>query len=156
MVLYRPYSIIAATRLMGELEEKDIRIDWVCYFRDEPLIPCHHMIADYSELVESGEDRGWLQRRANNFLNEEELEELRDFLKRKFALDVEVEKFNTPIHSKALPWFKEKYVNSMIILSESGEPLSASFVGMVSPFKNITSVNTVNELLREMEKHNEK
>ncbi len=156
--LYRTYTIIPSSRLTGQYEEKDMRIDWICYLRDEPVLPYRYLIRDYDALKESGEDMNWIHQRANNFLTREEVEELRKYLNLKYGFDLESEEFEAPIHPRDLPWFKEKYVNSTIILRDQDDPFSLSLciLGMVSPIRDLNTVQTVDEFLREIDRHYER
>lgn len=156
MKLYRPYTLIPSSRLIEDYEEKDIRIDWVCYLRDFPLIPYQKLIENYVELNNSGENIKWIIERANNFLSEAEVEELSHYLEQRYGFSLDVESFETPLNLRKLPWFKENHVNSAIICRDPQEPfcLSVSILGMVSPIKDLDSVRTVNEFLEEIDKQN--
>lgn len=158
MILYRAYSLVPSSRLTGDFNETQMRVDWICYLRDRPLIPYRDLIEDYSSMENSGENLSWVQERANNLLTETEVEELRVFLKKKYDFSIDIEEFYSPITLKDLPWFKEKYVNNTIVLSDKEEKnkLSVGVLGMVSPFKNLDSIGTVNELICEIDKQNEK
>jgi len=157
--LFKAYSLIPSSRLTGTHEEEDIRIDWVCYYRDVPL-PCRYLIQDFDKLVETAEineDRDylrWIQQRTNNLLNREEVEELQQYLNEKYGLDLHTETMRVPIPVNALPWFREHYVDSMVVLSGRDDPftLSTCIVGMVSPYKNLNHVHTVREFLQEIDK----
>ncbi|GJL80187.1 MAG: hypothetical protein NPINA01_31760 [Nitrospinaceae bacterium] len=156
MNLYRPYTLIPSSRLNGDYEEKDIRIDWICYLRDFPLMPFLQLIEDYAKLKAAGENMSWIIERANNFLSEPEVEELGRYLEQKYGFSVDVEKFVPPLNIKKLPLFKENHLDSAIILRDVDEPfcLSVSILGMVSPIKDLDSVRTVNEFLEEIDKQN--
>lgn len=158
MNLYRPYTLIPSSRLYADYEEKDIRIDWICYVRDLPLMPYQDLIEDYAKLKESEENMRWIIERANNFLSETEMEELGYYLEQKYGFSVDVEKFKSPLNVKKLPWYKENHVNSTIILRDVDEPfcLSVSILGMVSPIKDLDTVRTVNEFLEEIDKQDGK
>ncbi|QPJ62545.1 MAG: hypothetical protein G3M70_11955 [Candidatus Nitronauta litoralis] len=159
MVLYKAYSLIPSSRLTLPHEEEDIRIDWVCYLRDHNL-PCNKFIKNFEELRRSAEENHdpgylrWLQQRTNNLLESEEVEELKEYLSEKYGLPVYIENVPLPIDVNNLPWFKEDYVNSMVILSGRDDPftLSCCIVGMVAPFKNISSVDTVKQFLAEVDR----
>jgi len=162
MNLYKAYSLIPSSRLTGDHEEDDIRIEWIVYFRDDPL-PLQQVLENYPQALEMDEEKTapeymrWIQSRVNNLLREEEKEELEDYLDQKYGLPVYFEKMQVPINIKKLPWFKEKYINSMIILHERHDPfmLNSCVVGMVSPVKNLNAVNTVREFLQEIDRQNE-
>lgn len=156
MKLYRPYTLIPSSRLSNDYEEKDIRIDWICYLRDFPLLPYQQLIEDYAKLENSGENIRWIIERTNNFLSEAEVEELTHYLEQHYGFSLDVEAFETPLNLRKLPWFKENHVNSAIICRDLNEPfcLSVSILGMVSPIKDLDSVRTVNEFLEEIDKQN--
>ncbi|MDA0692520.1 MAG: hypothetical protein O3A78_09710 [Nitrospinae bacterium] len=156
MKLYRPYTLIPSSRLNEDYDEKDIRIDWICYLRDHPLLPFGELIEKYAELKASGENIRWIIERANNFLSEAEVAELSHYLEQRYGFSVEIESFETPLNLRKLPWFKENHVNAAIICRDPGDPfcLSLSILGMVAPIKDIDSVRTVNEFLEEIDKQN--
>jgi len=156
MKLYRPYTLIPSSRLSEDYDEKDIRIDWICYLRDQPLCPYQELIEKYAGLKKSGENIRWIIERANNFLSETEVEELDRYLKQRYGFSLSVEAFETPLNLRKLPWFKENHVNSAIICRDPNEPfcLSVSILGMVSPIKDLDSVRTVNEFLEEIDRQN--
>jgi hypothetical protein len=135
-----------------------MRVDWICYLRDEPLIPYEDLVQGYYELAETGENMTWIQERANNFLTECEVEELKIYLKRKYDFSMELEEFIPPLKVNELSWFKEKYVNNTIVLSDNDEPfkLSVGVLGMVSPFKRLATVPTVGEFIQEVDRQLEK
>lgn len=156
MKLYRPYTLIPSSRLNDDYEEKDIRIDWICYLRDHPLLPYQQLIENYAELSSSGENIRWIIERTNNFLSATEIEELGRYLEIRYGFSLDVEVFETPLNLRKLPWFKENHVNSAIICRDSNDPfcLSISILGMVSPIKDLDSVRTVNAFLEEIDKQN--
>ncbi len=156
MKLFRPFTLISSSRLSGDYEEKAIRIDWICYLRDKPLMPYPRLLENYAQLQRAGEDLAWIIERANNFLSQEEVEELTRYLEQKYGFSLEVETFKAPLNVNKLTWFKEKHVNSTIILRDIDEPfcLSISMLGMVSPIKDLDSVRTVNEFLQEIDRQN--
>lgn len=159
--LHKAYSLIPSSRLTGLHEEEDIRIDWVCYLRDEHL-PVHKFVKNFEALrktAEENQDRGylrWLQQRTNNLLQTEEVEELEEYLKEKYGMPLYLERIPLPVDVNDLPWFKEDYVDSFIILSGRNDPfiLSTCIVGMVSPYKNLLHVETVKEFLAEVDRQN--
>ena len=159
--LYKAYSLIPSSRLTGLHEENDIRIDWVCYLRDEHL-PCYKFVKNFEALRQAAEennDRGylrWLQQRTNNLLKKEEVDELEGYLKEKYGMALYLEHIPLPVDVNDLPWFKEDYVDSFIILSGRDDPftLSSCIVGMVSPYKDLSNVDTVKEFLAEVDRQN--
>jgi hypothetical protein len=156
MKLLRPFTLIPSSRLNNNYDEKDIRIDWICYLRDHPLLPFQKLIEHYAELKNSGENIKWIIERANNFLSEAEVDELGRYLEPRYGFSLDVETFETPLNLRKLPWFKENHVDSAIICRDPNEPfcLSISILGMVSPIKDMDSVRTVNEFLEEIDKQN--
>ena len=156
MKLFRPFTLIPPSRLSDDYEEKDIRIDWICYLRDFPLLPYQQLIEDYAKIEKSGENIRWIIERTNNFLSKAEVEELGHYLEQRYGFSLDVEAFETPLNLRKLPWFKENHVNSAIICRDPNEPfcLSVSILGMVSPIKDLDSVRTVNEFLEEIDKQN--
>ena len=156
MKLFRPFTLIPSSRLSDDYEEKDIRIDWICYLRDFPLLPYQQLIEDYAKIEKSGENIRWIIERTNNFLSKAEVEELGHYLEQRYGFSLDVEAFETPLNLRKLPWFKENHVNSAIICRDPNEPfcLSVSILGMVSPIKDLDSVRTVNEFLEEIDKQN--
>ncbi len=159
MYLFKAYSLIPSSRLTLPHEEEDIRIDWVCYLRDEHL-PIHKYIKNFEDLrvsAEVNDDRRymrWLQQRVNNLLQKSEVEELKEYLSEKYGLPIYLETIPLPVNVNDLPWFKEDYVDSMVILSGRDDPfiLSLCIIGMVAPFKNLSSVDTVKEFLAEVDR----
>jgi len=159
--LYKAYSLIPSSRLTGEHEDADIRIEWICYSRDDAL-PCARIVENFEQLPEMDDDQDpegykrWIQSRVNNLIRHEEKEELERYLLQKYDLPVYFERIPIPINAKDLPWFKEKYINSMVILNGRDDPfkLESCIVGMVSPYKNLNNVNTVLEFLREIDRQN--
>ncbi len=158
MKLFRAYSLVPSSRLTGDFNDKHMRVDWVCYLRDEPLLPYIDLVEDYLRLKNSGENLTWIKERANNFLTHSEVIELRSYLKKKYDFSLDVEEFRAPINMKELSWFKEKYVNNTIVLSDNDDPfrLSVGILGMVSPFKKMATVHTVGEFLQEIDRQNER
>ena len=77
MVLYHAFSLIDSSRLLsGQNPENFVKVDWVCYLRDEPLIPYDRLIMGFQDLPQTGKNKLWVQRRANYLLSLEELDEL--------------------------------------------------------------------------------
>ena len=73
MTLYHAFSLIDSSRLLsGQNPESFVRVDWVCYLRDEPLIPYERLIVDFQDLPQTGKKKLWIQRRANYLLSLEE------------------------------------------------------------------------------------
>ena len=158
MKLFRAFSIIKSSRLLsGQNPENFVKVDWVCYLRDEPLVPFENMIEDYLGLQETGKKKLWTERRANYLLSEAEVEELKEYVEKKYSSSVEVEQVNLPILVKNLVKFNEKDITGTIILRDRNEPfpLSVNIVGMVSGHRDLINVRTVEDLLGEIDRRNE-
>ncbi len=83
MKLYHAFSLIDSSRLLsGQNSETFVKVDWVCYLRDEPLVPYHQLIENYQGLSETGKKKLWVLRRANYFLSEREVDELKLYLEK--------------------------------------------------------------------------
>ena len=77
------FSLIDSSRLLsGQNPESFVRVDWVCYLRDEPLIPYERLIMDFQDLSQTGKKRLWIQRRANYLLSLEEVDELKIYIEK--------------------------------------------------------------------------
>ena len=158
MKLFRAFSIIKSSRLLsGQNPENFVKVDWICYLRDEPLVPFENMIEDYLGLLETGKKKLWTERRANYLLSEAEVEELKEYVEKKYSSSVEVEQVSLPILVKNLVKFNEKDITGTIILRDRNEPfpLSVNIVGMVSGHRDLVNVRTVEDLLGEIDRGNE-
>ena len=158
MKLFRAFSIIKSTRLLsGQNPENFVKVDWVCYLRDEPLVPFESLIEGYLELPETGKKKLWTERRANYLLSKAEVKELKEYVEKKYSSSVEVEQVNLPVLVKNLVKFNEKDITGTIILRDRDEPFSMSvnIVGMVSGHRDLVNVKTVEDLLGEIDRRNE-
>ena len=158
MKLFRAFSIIKSSRLLsGQNPENFVKVDWVCYLRDEPLVPFESLIEDYLELPETGKKKLWTERRANYLLSTAEVKELKEYVEKKYSSSVEVEQVSLPILVKNLVKFNEKDITGTIILRDRDEPfpLSVNIVGMVSGHRDLVNVRTVEDLLGEIDRRNE-
>ena len=158
MKLFRAFSIIKSSRLLsGQNPENFVKVDWVCYLRDEPLVPFESLIEDYLELPETGKKKLWTERRANYLLSTAEVEGLKEYVEKKYSSSVEVEQVSLPVLVKNLVKFNEKDITGTIILRDRDEPfpLSVNIVGMVSGHRDLVNVRTVEDLLGEIDRRNE-
>jgi len=158
VTLYHAFSLIDSSRLLfGQNPENFVRVDWVCYFRDEPLAPYEKLIDGYKNLPQTGKDMLWIKRRANYLLSHDEVEELQLYLEKQYAFNVEVEKIKLPLKVEHIPQFNEKDVTGTIILRDRDEPfpLSVGIIGMVSGHRDLVNIQTVGELLGEIDRRNQ-
>jgi len=155
--LFRAFSIIKSSRLLsGQNPENFVKVDWICYLRDEPLVPFKNLIKDYLELPETGKKKLWTERRANYLLSKAEVKELKEYVEKKYSSSVEVEQVSLPVLVKNLVKFNEKDITGTIILRDRDEPfpLSVNIVGMVSGHQDFVNVRTVEDLLGEIDRRN--
>tara|TARA_B100000686_G_C16532527_1_gene833084 strand:- start:479 stop:958 length:480 start_codon:yes stop_codon:yes gene_type:complete len=156
--LFRAFSIIKSSRLLsGQNPENFVKVDWICYLRDEPLVPFESLIEDYLELPQTGKKKLWTERRANYLLSKAEVKELKEYVEKKYSSSVEVEQVSLPVLMKNLVKFNEKDITGTIILRDRNEPfpLSVNIVGMVSGHQDLANVRTVEDLLGEIDRSNE-
>ena len=158
MELFRAFSIIKSSRLLsGQNPENFVIVVWVCYLRDEPLVPFESLIDGYLELPETVKKKLWTERRANYLLSKAEVKELKEYVEKKYSSSVEVEQVSLPVLMKNLVKFNEKDITGTIILRDRDEPfpLSVNIVGMVSGHRDLVNVRTVEDLLGEIDRRNE-
>ena len=158
MVLYHAFSLIDSSRLLsGQNPENFVKVDWVCYLRDEPLIPYDRLIMGFQDLPQTGKNKVWVQRRANYLLSLEELDELKVYLEKQYSFSVEVDALELPLELEKIPQFSEHNITGTIILRDRDEPfpLSVGIIGMVSGHKDLINIQTVEELLREIDRRND-
>jgi hypothetical protein len=159
MKLYQAFSLIDSSRLLsGQNPETFVKVDWVCYLRDEPLVPYHLLIENYQDLSQTGKEKLWVLRRANYFLSEEEVEELKLYLEKQYSFSVEVEEVKLPLKVEQIPQFNEKDITGTIILRDRDEPfpLSIGIIGMISGYRDLINIRTVGELLGEIDQRNKR
>lgn len=159
MKLYNAFSLIDSSRLLsGQNPETFVKVDWVCYLRDEPLVPYHQLIENYQDLPQTSKERLWILRRANYFLSEQEVEELKLYLEKLYSFSIEVEEAKLPLQVEQIPKFNEKDITGTIILRDRDEPfaLSVGIIGMVSGYRDLINVKTVGELLGEIDQRNKR
>ena len=159
MKLFRAFSLIDSSRLLsGQNPENFVKVDWVCYLRDEPLLPFESLIADYNNLPETGKAKLWIERRANYLLSQPEVDELKEYLEKQYSFSIEVEQVSLPLLAENLVEFNEQDITGTIILRDRDEPfpLSINIIGMVSSYRDLINVRTVGELLGEIDRRNEK
>jgi len=155
--LFRAFSLIESSRLLsGQNPDNFVKVDWVCYLRDDPLLPFERLIEDYQNLTETGKDKLWIERRANYLLSESEVNELDKYLEKQYSFSIEVEQVSLPVLSENLVEFKEQDITGTIILRDRDEPfpLSVNIIGMVSSYRDLINVRTVDELLGEIDRRN--
>mgnify|MGYP003981337835 FL=1 len=158
MKLFRAFSLIDSSRLLsGQNPDNFVKVDWVCYLRDEPLLPFESLIEDYHNLPETSKAKLWVERRANYLLSQPEVDELKKYLEKQYSFSIEVEQVSLPVSSENLIEFNEQDITGTIILRDRDEPfpLSINIIGMVSSYRDLVNVRTVDELLGEIDKRNE-
>jgi hypothetical protein len=156
--LFRAFSLIDSSRLLsGQNPDNFVKVDWVCYLRDEPLLPFESLIADYPNLPETGKAKLWIERRANYLLSQPEVDELKKYLEKQYSFSIEVEQVSLPVLAENLVEFNEQDITGTIILRDRNEPfpLSINIIGMVSSYRDLINVRTVDELLGEIDRRNE-
>ena len=157
MKLFRAFSLIESSRLLsGQNPDSFVKVDWVCYLRDDPLLPFERLIEDYQNLTETGKAKLWIERRANYLLSESEVNELDKYLEKQYSFSIEVEQVSLPVLAENLVEFKERDITGTIILRDRDEPfpLSVNIIGMVSSYRDLINVRTVDELLGEIDRRN--
>ena len=150
--------MIDSSRLLsGQNPDNFVKVDWVCYLRDEPLLPFESLIEDYHNLPETSKAKLWVERRANYLLSQQEVDELKKYLEKQYSFSIEVEQVSLPVSSENLVEFNEQDITGTIILRDRDEPfpLSINIIGMVSSYRDLVNVRTVDELLGEIDKRNE-
>jgi len=155
--LFRAFSLIESSRLLsGQNPDNFVKVDWVCYLRDDPLLPFENLIEDYQNLTETGKAKLWIERRANYLLSESEVNELDKYLEKQYSFSIEVEQVSLPVLAENLVEFKEQDITGTIILRDRDEPfpLSVNIIGMVSSYRDLINVRTVDELLGEIDRRN--
>ena len=155
--LFRAFSLIESSRLLsGQNPDNFVKVDWVCYLRDDPLLPFERLIEDYQGLTETGKAKLWIERRANYLLSESEVNELDKYLEKQYSFSIEVEQVSLPVLAENLVEFKEQDITGTIILRDRDEPfpLSVNIIGMVSSYRDLINVRTVDELLGEIDRRN--
>jgi hypothetical protein len=155
--LFRAFSLIESSRLLsGQNPDNFVKVDWVCYLRDEPLLPFENLIEGYHNLTETGKSKLWIERRANYLLSESEVYELKKYLEKQYSFSIEVEQVSLPILAENLVEFNEQDITGTIILRDRDEPfpLSINIIGMVSSYRDLINVRTVDELLGEIDRRN--
>ena len=158
MNLFRAFSLIDSARLLsGQNPDNYVKVHWVCYLRDEPLLPFDRMIENYHNLTETGKARLWIERRANYLLSQPEVDELKEYLEKQYSFSIEIEQVDLPVTPEKLVEFDEKDITGTIILRDRNEPfpLSINIIGMVSSYRDLINVRTVGELLGEIDRRNE-
>ena len=120
------------------------------------MLPFEKLIEDYQNLTETGKAILWIERRANYLLSESEVNELDKYLEKQYSFSIEVEQVSLPVLAENLVEFKEQDITGTIILRDRDEPfpLSVNIIGMVSSYRDLINVRTVDELLGEIDRRN--
>lgn len=158
MTLYHAFSLIDSSRLLsGQNPESFVRVDWVCYLRDEPLIPYERLIMGFQGLPQTGKKKLWIQRRANYLLSLEEVDELKIYIEKQYSFSVEIDAVQAPLELEEIPQFNEQDITGTIILRDRDEPfpLSVGIIGMVSGHRDLINIQTVEDLLGEIDRRND-
>ena len=158
MKLFRAFSLVDSSRLLsGQNPDNFVKVNWVCYLRDEPLLPFDRIIEGYHDLPETGKAKLWIERRANYLLSQTEVDELKEYLEKQYSFSIEVEQVDLPVSAENLIEFKEQDITGTIILRDRDEPfpLSINIIGMVSSYRDLVNVRTVEELLGEIDRRNQ-
>ena len=158
MNLFRAFSLIDSSRLLsGQNPDNYVKVDWVCYLRDEPLLPFDKIIEKYYDLPETGKSTLWVERRANYLLSQPEVDELKEYLGKQYSFSIQVEQVALPVSVEKLVEFNEEDITGTIILRDRDEPfpLSINIIGMVTSYRDLVNVRTVEELLGEIDRRNE-
>ena len=158
MNLFRAFSLIDSSRLLsGQNPDNYVKVDWVCYLRDEPLLPFDKIIEKYYDLSETGKATLWIERRANYLLSQPEVDELKEYLEKQYSFSIQVEQVALPVSVEKLVEFNEEDITGTIILRDRDEPfpLSINIIGMVTSYRDLVNVRTVEELLGEIDRRNE-
>ena len=158
MNLFRAFSLIDSSRLLsGQNPDNYVKVDWVCYLRDEPLLPFDKIIEKYYDLPETGKATLWVERRANYLLSQPEVNELKEYLEKQYSFSIQVEQVALPVSVEKLVEFNEEDITGTIILRDRDEPfpLSINIIGMVTSYRDLVNVRTVEELLGEIDRRNE-
>ena len=158
MSLFRAFSLIDSSRLLsGQNPDNYVKVDWVCYLRDEPLLPFDKIIEKYYDLPETGKATLWVERRANYLLSQPEVDELKEYLEKQYSFSIQVEQVALPVSVEKLVEFNEEDITGTIILRDRDEPfpLSINIIGMVASYRDLVNVRTVEELLGEIDRRNE-
>ena len=158
MNLFRAFSLIDSSRLLsGQNPDNYVKVDWVCYLRDQPLLTFDKIIEKNYDLPETGKAKLWVERRANYLLSQPEVDELKEYLEKQYSFSIEVEQVKLPVSVEKLVEFNEEDITGTIILRDRDEPfpLSINIIGMVSSYRDLVNVRTVDELLGEIDRRNE-
>ena len=127
MKLFRAFSLIDSSRLLsGQNPDNYVKVNWVCYLRDEPLLPFDSLIEDYHNLPETSRAKLWIERRANYLLSQPEVDELKEYLEKQYSFSIEVQQVSLPIPEKKLIEFNEQDITGTIILRDRDEPFPLS------------------------------
>lgn len=111
----------------------------------------------FQDLPQTGKKKLWIQRRANYLLSIEEVDELKVYIEKQYSFSVEIDKVQPPIEIEKIPLFNEQDITGTIILRDRDEPfpLSVGIIGMVSGHRDLINIQTVEELLKEIDRRND-
>lgn len=94
--LYRTYSVGNLTR--GEEVFHDVRFNWYCLEREQPVVPYEQLIADYERLDETL--RRGLEKDVNKYFTEPEASALSEYLSEKYGLELQSEEIELPLKER--------------------------------------------------------
>ena len=85
------------------------------------------------------------------------MDELKEYLEKQYSFSIEVEQVALPVPVEKLVEFNERDITGTIILRDRDEPfpLSINIIGMVTSYRDLVNVRTVEELLGEIDRRNE-
>lgn len=143
-VLYKTHSIISTS-----FREQPIRVDWRFFMRSSPLKHYHELIYEYNYLED--DDLDWVKERVDGFLCKPEVDWLREYLDKKFSVNLEIEELTLPIKYNDLFLLGEDLENRyyldqrMVVLSRKVK-FEDNIHGFIIRFP-FEKVNTVEDLL---------
>lgn len=143
--LYAAYSIGNLTR--NEKVYHDVRFNWYCLERAEPVFPYEEVIADYEQLDEK--QRHALQRDIRRYFTATETSALASYLEGKYGLELVVEPVPLPIRERGR-FFDEgsSVIYDFLELSEQEDyPLSFRVWGYYSIESCLTTPSLENGVL---------
>jgi hypothetical protein len=95
--LYRPYSM--GDVKVGTTIYHDVRFNWYCLERDRPIGPFTDLIANYEDL--EAKQRHLMESEANRCLLPDEVDDLRWYLRNRYALSVVAEPVVLPMRERS-------------------------------------------------------
>ncbi len=91
--MYRPYSI--GDLNVGDVVYHDVRFNWYCVDRDEPVAAYEDVISNYGAL--EGPQRRMMETEINRCLLADEVDDLRWYLWHRYSLDLVAERVPLPL-----------------------------------------------------------